>query len=713
MADRDPPPRAGWRPDAQLLAGLTIGAVVVDPRGQVLDCNDAAASRLGRDVASCLGDNIVGLLFPEPSGDTIAEILARVLSGETWTGLVDMLGVGGLARPAHSSWSPAWTQAQVTGAVILLDSASAQGGWRDAGVASRLQRLAAVTTDLLAADTVDGVADVVVHHLADAAGATIASVSLLVDEHTLALAGLRGGRPGASADWATFPVADATPAGDALRAGHPLLISGREDFLARYPDVEMATDGERALLCLPLQVAGRSIGVVTLSFPGVRDFDPAELEFFRVLADTCAQSVERIRARDDVADREAKLQFLADASVELASSLDYAVTLKAVAHLAVPHFADWCVIQLVQDGVLRPLAMAHPDGVLASRVRDLQEKYPPDPDARRGAYQVLRSGVSELTPDITDDMLVAAAHDDGHLQVLRDLSFRSALTVPLVVRDEVLGVVTWVTGEQGRRFGPEDLAFGEDLARRAAVAIDNSVLHSQIRDVAIRLQRAVLPDAVPEMPGWEVAVRYLPAGRTEVGGDFYDVVPLADDRVVVFVGDVMGRGVGAASAMAQMRSAIRTLIAVDPEPGFVMTSLDKLFAQYDLQRLVTVAYGIADPVREELHVVNAGHLPPLVVHADETSSEVATDETLLLGAGGGSRTVLTVPFVAGDTLLMFSDGLVERREESLDEGQRRLRDRVATLNGEDLSASLGRLVDEVRDDGRDDDVAAVALRLSR
>ncbi len=711
MAEREPSSRADWRPDAEVLDGLSVDAIVIDAERHLLYCNDAAASRLGRDVESCLGQDVVGLLFPESSAGTVEEIRTRALSGDVWTGQVDILGLDALPRAAHSSWSPAWTDGRVSGVVILLEP-SEPDGWRGAGVSVRLQRLAAVTTDLLAADDEDGVTDVVLNHLADAAGATIASLSLLVDDHTLALAGLRGGRPGAASQWATFAVADPTPAGDALRAGHPLLISGRDDFLARYPDVEMATEGERALLCLPLQVAGRAIGVVTLSFPGVRDFDPAELEFFRVLADTCAQSLERIRARHDVVDREVKLRFLADASAELGSSLDYQVTLKAVAHLAVPQFADWCVIQLLEDGLLRPLAMAHPDDVLESRVRDLQEKYPSDPNAPRGAYQVLRSGVSELIPEVTDEMLVAAAHDESHLQVLRDLSFRSALTVPLVVREEVLGVVTWVTGEHGRRFGPTDLAFGEDLARRAAVAIDNSLLHSQVRDVAVRLQRAVLPEALPDLPGWELAVRYLPAGRTEVGGDFYDVVPLAEDRVAVFVGDVMGRGVGAASAMAQMRSAIRTLIAVDPEPDFVMAGLDKLFAQYDLQRLVTVVYGIADPARGELRVVNAGHLPPLVVHADATSSEVATDGTLVLGAGGGDRTVLTVPIVRGDTLLMFSDGLVERREESLDEGQRRLRERVGALTEADLAAALGRLVDEVRDDGRDDDVAAVALRLS-
>lgn len=699
-----------WRPDVHLLSGLSLPAVALDATGRLLHCNPAAAARLGRSSSECVGADSLGLVFPSASAGTVAEILGRVVAGDSWAGELPVLGADGVERSLHTSWSPVYTDAAPSGALVLMES-STGAGWRVSPLNARLQRLAAVTTELLNAPDVDTVIDVVINHMADAAGATTSSLSLLVDEDNLVLVGLRGARPGAASRWARFPVSDPTPAGDAVRAGHALVIPNSDEFRARYPGLEMATEGERAMLCLPLQVAGRSIGVVTLSFPGPRTFDTAELEFSRVLADTCAQSLDRIQALAAVADRETKLRFLADASAELARSLDYEATLKTVANLAVPWFADWCVIQVLQDGVLRPLAVAHPDDLLESRVKELQDRYPPDADVSRGAYQVLRTGVSELVPDVTDEMLVAAARDEDHLQVLRDLHFRSAMQVPLKVRDQVLGVIAWVAGEGGRRFSAEDLAFGEDLARRAAVAIDNSHLHSQVRDVAVRLQRAVLPSRVPEIPGWDIAVRYLPAGRTEVGGDFYDVVPLNDGRIVAFVGDVMGRGVGAASAMAQMRSALRTLTAVDPDPAFVMASLDQLFEEYDLQRLVTVAYAVADPARERIHVVNAGHPPPVHLHRDGTASDISTDGTLVFGAGGGDRTVLTRPFTVGDTLLMFSDGLVERRDESLDQGQRRVRDNVRLLLGADLTKGLGDLVARVRDDSRDDDVAAVALRL--
>jgi serine phosphatase RsbU (regulator of sigma subunit) len=271
-------------------------------------------------------------------------------------------------------------------------------------------------------------------------------------------------------------------------------------------------------------------------------------------------------------------------------------------------------------------------------------------------------------------------------------------------------VVTWVAGERGRRFSHDDLSFGVDLARRAATAIDNAQLHSQVRDVAIQLQRAVLPSTLPDMPGWEVAVRYLPAGRTDVGGDFYDVVPLVDGRVVAFVGDVMGRGVAAASAMAQMRSALRTLIAIDPDPVIVMAGLDRLFDQYDLNRLVTVAYAVMDPGRDEVHVTNAGHPPPLLLRRDGGSSDIAADGALLLGAGGGDREVVTRTMFPGDTLLMFTDGLVERREENLEDGHRRVHDATHLLAEPDLEQGLRELVNVMHDETRDDDVAALALR---
>jgi serine phosphatase RsbU (regulator of sigma subunit) len=256
------------------------------------------------------------------------------------------------------------------------------------------------------------------------------------------------------------------------------------------------------------------------------------------------------------------------------------------------------------------------------------------------------------------------------------------------------------------------VAFGENLAQRAAVAIDNAQLHSQVRDVALQLQRAVLPERLPAVPGWTTAVRYLPAGRTDAGGDFYDVVPLDEGRVAAFVGDVMGRGVQAASVMAQMRSAIRTLVAVDPSPAAVMAGMDRVFEALRLEHLVTMVYALADPSLDHLAVINAGHPEPILLGASGSVEVLSQTNTLLLGAGGGHRSVLTTEFRPGDSLFLYTDGLVERRGGDNEEALARELGHLPRGTDEDLTGWLAAVVDEVRDPTRDDDVAALLLRRS-
>ena len=165
-------------------------------------------------------------------------------------------------------------------------------------------------------------------------------------------------------------------------------------------------------MCLPLLVGTGPIGVVTMTFPGRRTFSGTELEFFGVMADTCSQAIDRLRAVSAAADQSAKLQFLADATTELASSLDYERTLANVAQAAVPWFADWCSIALAFDGELRTLAVAHVDPKKVALAEEFERRYPPDRDADTGSYQVFRSGESQLTPEITDEMLDQLLDDD-------------------------------------------------------------------------------------------------------------------------------------------------------------------------------------------------------------------------------------------------------------------------------------------------------------
>lgn len=575
----------------------------------------------------------------------------------------------------------------------------------------RLRRLAGVTAQLLVADSHQAVAAVVTEHLTEAAGAAIGSLSLVVAPGTLEMVGIRGVDETVARRWARFPLDGRNPGSDAVRTGETVLAAGLDEIRRRWPDLPMAAEGERTLLALPLLVGGsRCVGVLNLSFAGVREVDEAELIFLRLLADTCATTIDRIDAQAEAADRQAKLAFLAEATAGLTEDLDYERTLTAVAEAAVPWFADWCTIALEEDGHLRTIAVAHNRPDLADAVRELQQRYPSSPQDRGGAYEVLRTGRSVLVPDVTEEMLVATARDEEHLALIRLLHVRSAMSCPLKVRDRVFGVLTWVAGEHGRRFGAADLEFGEEIARRAAVAIDNAQLHSQVRDVALELQEAVLPAVVPQPDGWRVAVRYLPAGRTQAGGDFYGLVPLDGGRFGVFVGDVMGRGVRAAAVMAQMRSTLRALVALDPDPAAVARNLDRVFEVLQVEQLVTAVYALVHEGGRLVEVVNAGHPAPLLLRADGEVEVLRPAGTLLLGVGGGERSVLRTGLAAGDTLLLHTDGLVERPDEDADVGTARLAAALRDLRDDDLGTWLDRVVEQVRDPRRDDDVAALLLR---
>ena len=176
-------------------------------------------------------------------------------------------------------------------------------------------------------------------------------------------------------------------------------------------------------------------------------------------------------------------RFLADASATLASVVDYQSTLHMVAGLAVPGFADWCAVDMVEpDGSLRRLAVQHADPAKVKLALELAARYPPDPDAPHGAHHVARTGESELMEQIPDALLVQGAHDDEHLRLLRALGLKSYVCVPMKARGRVLGVITFVSSESGRPYTRLDLALAEELAARAAVAVENSRLYAELRD---------------------------------------------------------------------------------------------------------------------------------------------------------------------------------------------------------------------------------------
>ena len=584
-----------------------------------------------------------------------------------------------------------------------------------AAVAPRLAALAGIAAQVAAATTVEELTETITERASTVMGASRAVLAVQDGPTRLRTIATHGLSPSQARQWASLELDARSPLTDAVRTNQVVTVASRADLRERYPDLDDGT--ERSSVTLPLisRADGSAIGAVGFRFDGrVGPVDPELVWVLGVLTDMCAQTMLRLRAEAQSAARAAQLEFLADASQALAASLDYRQTLRQVVSLAVPTHADWCSVQMVEDGVLRTLAVAHVDPDKVQLARELETRWPRDPDRPGGAAHVARTGESLLVERVTDAMLVAAAQDEEHLRVARELGFQSAMSVPLTAKDRVLGVLTFVAAESGRRYTAEDVAFAEDLARRAALAIDNADLFSQTRRVASVLQATLLPQDLPEIAGWQIGTVYRQAGRTDVGGDYYDVSGLDDGRVIAVVGDVMGRGVDAAVAGSQMRSAARVLSTQDPEPDALARAMDRLMVAEPPTQMASSVYVLFDPPNDQLAVVVAGHPPPLLVH-DGRTRYVSEDGSPVHGLGEVPRVAARMPFGRGDLLLLYTDGLVERRGESIDIGLKRLQAAAEELltsvdDAPDLDDILAELAEAVSDPDRHDDVAVLGLR---
>ena len=307
-------------------------------------------------------------------------------------------------------------------------------------------------------------------------------------------------------------------------------------------------------------------------------------------------------------------------------------------------------------------------GVLLARAaRGLEE------EVRQGVQVPLARGfagrvAAEARPIVIEDL----DHAEVVNPILRQKGIRSMLGVPIHVERRVIGVMhigTFVP----RSFDEDDVTLLQLAADRAAHAIDNARISEQ-RAVTEIMQRTLLPDALPEIPGLRFSAKYLPAGSgIKVGGDWYDVVQLTNGRVAFVIGDVVGRGVLAASVMAEIRTALRAYMALGHEPAQLVTMLNELLVSMGRSRGATLCILELDPEAEELEAVTAGHLPPLLVEPDGEALLLEQAHGLPVGVRTGhDYQAFRHPFPTGSRLLLYTDGLIERRGESIDDGFQRL-----------------------------------------
>ena len=419
----------------------------------------------------------------------------------------------------------------------------------------------------------------------------------------------------------------------------------------------------------------------------------------------------------DAKDAELRQRFLAEAGQLLATSLDYQQTLERVARMIVPRLADWCGIDMVDEqGDIVNVAVAHVDPAKVALAHDLRERYPPKLDAPTGVPAILRGGPAELYPEISDELLERSAVDEEHLRILREVGLRSAMAVPMRLGRETLGVISFVSSESGRVFDEDDLAFAQDLALRAATAVQNARLYAAQERVAHTLQASLLPDRLPEIPGWEIHAAYQAGERgADVGGDFYDVVTVDGGHLVV-LGDVTGKGVEAAALTSLVRHSARTAARFDPRPARVLAHVNTILREQAQLSLVTVVCALVEANGDQarLTVASAGHPLPVLRRAGGAPGPLG-DHGVLLGVGGEEDwTETAVALAPGDTVLFYTDGVTETPGDGARFGEPRLYDALARA-GDAPAAVLAEIERSLRDFQAGetlDDRAMLALRFA-
>ncbi|WP_425314611.1 ATP-binding SpoIIE family protein phosphatase [Streptomyces bicolor] len=439
--------------------------------------------------------------------------------------------------------------------------------------------------------------------------------------------------------------------------------------------------------------------------------------------------------RPDAAEsRTDRLRYLDAATRQIARGMNLDETLRELCRAAVPAFADTAFVHLyaplpvgdetdAATGVLRlhitdhaPLrrSAAQGSGPGAPAPDPVRAAEVVHPSATGPLTELLRAGrpVFANTPDTASAAAELLATDTPPPAVPPG---RRLILAPLHGRNHVMGTVVLLR-EPGRPdFTADDLLVASQLATHTALGIDKAVLYAREASVADALQRTMLPPSLPTPAGVQLASRYLPASRTaQVGGDWYDAIPLPGNRVALVIGDVMGHSMTSAAIMGQLRTIVQTLAGLDLPPDEILHHLDEQAERLGSEHTATCLYAMYDPVQHRLLVSNAGHLPPVLLHPDGGTEVVQVPPGAPIGVGGGGFESTEMHAPAGATLLLYTDGLVESRDSDLLTGVERLRTRLREAASLSTPPGLEVLCDQALGTlgagDRDDDVALLAAR---
>ncbi|MEV0601229.1 SpoIIE family protein phosphatase [Streptomyces sp. NPDC050315] len=732
---------------------IRVASFALGPDGRIEQWSRRAADMLGIPAKDAIGQDPVEAFVPRELREAGHRTVSEILDGREWTGLVPYrtgpdAPVDGLAE------------------IYVMPSETGTGERAAVCLVVDVRALRGIETDLAAAQAVFGQSPI---------GFMLFGTDLRLRRVNERFATVFGGPPSrfngaAPEEYLPRPEADRLNA--ALRR---VLETGEPVAEMQLVGTPHGTD-ERRRWSVSLyrlhSASGRPIGVAAL-----------------------AQDVTgRRRAEREAANARRNLALLNEAGARIGNSLDLETTARTLLDVAVPQFCDLASVDLYQgllagdeappgmtDGSaeLRRVAFASAvsDGPLpegggsgGSAPGGVAAEDDGTPVAVGAVHRFPFNSPCAGALRTAEAQIIPGRQTDDERPELGGAVVHSTLAVPMVARDTVVGLVQFSRTKGSESFGERDTALAVELAARAAVCIDNARLYRREHERALILQRSLLPPGDPEAAGLDIACRYLPGTTaTEVGGDWFDVIELPGHRTALVVGDVMGRGLRAAVAMGELRTAVRTLALLDLEPAEVLSALDEIArglgatgsdgrsgprrrgaaasvgpeagaygitdagaygsteagaeagahagsrrtdraADLSEVYLATCVYAVYDPVTRRCTFANAGHLPPVLVEEGEDALLLDVPPGMPLGVGGEPFEETEVELPDGALLALYTDGLVESRDHPLDEGLQAFRTALSAA-GRPLEDACDHVLSALDTRHGEDDIALLMARV--
>ncbi|MFF1914912.1 SpoIIE family protein phosphatase [Streptomyces sp. NPDC058239] len=631
-----------------LLDVLDVAAVVLDGAGRIALWSPQAEELFGWTAEQALGRFAAQLLVAPEHFDLVLHLFAQVMSsGESWAGVFPVRHKDGGTRLVEFRNMRLLDEHGQTYALgIATDQATLREVERDLALSVRLVAQSPIGLAVLDTDLRYVMVNPALERLNDLPAAQ--HIGRDVYEVLRFL-----DDPGAAASMMR----------QVLDTGRPLV----NQFVVGRSPTAPAADIARSVSYYRLEdPAGRVLGV----------------------AASVVDVTEQHRAGLEAADARKRLATIARASVMVGTTLDVEQTARELADILVPELADLAAVDIL-DAVL-----------------DDRQPGPVSP----GAPALFRAlAVTAAYPTLTDADLRRIAAEPRGAALLAQAGLHAYLAVPLIARGEVLGAMDLCRARNPLPFDPDDVVLAGELAARAAVCIDNARSYQNQRRTALTLQRHLMTHQLPEPTGLEIAYRYQPAqASAEVGGDWFDAIPVAGDKTALVIGDVMGSGINAAATMGQLRTAVRTLADLDLDPAQVLLHLDHIAGGLD-PGFATCIYAVYDPKCMQCLIALAGHLPPVLTRRGRPPELLDLPTGIPLGVGAAAFEQTTLQLDAGDQLLLYTDGLVETRDQPIDTRLNTLLDLLAEPQRA-LEATCDHLLGALR---RQDDHDDVSLLISR